>query len=373
MPRSTKWLTLLFVFGTAQASEANLSWTEPTQNEDGSPLTDLTSYEIHYGCTQSGVYGSVEYLNAPATAYTVLGLPDNGVCYFAAKAVNSEGTASVYSNEATRNFGSLEVPGVVTDTAITWQETQVPIMALPVLESFATAISVDNSSTTVACAEPSGVAVGDTLIILLANGQSNPVAAEFDDSTLKPTGFTLIDTISSGSSDVNVAAYWRIATGGESWPITATVNSSTDIISYTLRISGAHATTPIHLSGTPQAIGANSSFTVTALTTTLDDTLIIGLAGFDGGDGDPFSMHEDADVAYTLQASRQGNSSEGGGDSATLGWATRDMASQGGTGVLKISPVSSSDGWAGFAIAIAPAAAGGGAPENFLTLLGVGH
>ena len=37
----------------AEFCQADLNWTEPTLNDDGSLLTDLTSYEIWNGCDQS--------------------------------------------------------------------------------------------------------------------------------------------------------------------------------------------------------------------------------------------------------------------------------------------------------------------------------
>ena len=107
----------------SNAGEANLSWTPPQQNEDGTPLIDLTSYEIWHGCSQSGAYDTVEIVLAPASSHTVLNLPDVGTCYFAAKATNSSGESSVFSNEATRIFSFIELPGSVNDTEIFWQES----------------------------------------------------------------------------------------------------------------------------------------------------------------------------------------------------------------------------------------------------------
>lgn len=118
-----KWLPLLLVFSTAHAAEANLSWTPPTQNTDGSLLTDLASYEIHSGCNQSGAYDTIEIIPAPASSYTILGLPDAGNCYFVAKATNSAGVSSFFSNEATKFMGVLSLPGIVDDTTVTWEES----------------------------------------------------------------------------------------------------------------------------------------------------------------------------------------------------------------------------------------------------------
>jgi hypothetical protein len=112
----------LVVSNTAIGGEAVLTWTEPTLNEDNTPLTDLTQYEIFSGCQQSGQYDASVVIPAPAITHTVTGLPDSGTCYFAAKAINAQGTASVFSNEASKSFAQLDLPGPVVDTAITWQE-----------------------------------------------------------------------------------------------------------------------------------------------------------------------------------------------------------------------------------------------------------
>jgi len=107
-----------------EAGQALISWTPPTLNDDGTPLTDLTSYEIWHGCIQSGAYDTVEVIPAPASTHVASGLPDVGSCYFAAKATNSLGVSSIFSNEATRTMGVLELPGTVDDTVITWKENQ---------------------------------------------------------------------------------------------------------------------------------------------------------------------------------------------------------------------------------------------------------
>ena len=107
----------------AEVCQADLSWTEPTLNDDGSPLTDLTSYEIWNGCDQSGVYDTVKIVLAPAVSDTVLGLPCAGTCYFAAKATNSVGTSSVFSNEAEKLMGLEPVPPDSESIAVSWQES----------------------------------------------------------------------------------------------------------------------------------------------------------------------------------------------------------------------------------------------------------
>ena len=78
-----------------------LSWTPPTQNEDGTPLTDLAGYKIYWGTTP-GVYpNSVTLSNPGLTSYVVENLVP-GTYEFVATSFNSAGMESVYSNPATR-------------------------------------------------------------------------------------------------------------------------------------------------------------------------------------------------------------------------------------------------------------------------------
>jgi len=76
-----------------------LSWQAPTLNEDGTPLTDLTGYEVRYG-ESAGQYSQT--LSLPSAALTSVTIEDlaPATWYFAVKAVNSAGTQSSFSNEA---------------------------------------------------------------------------------------------------------------------------------------------------------------------------------------------------------------------------------------------------------------------------------
>ena len=75
-----------------------LSWTPPTQNSDGSPLTDLAGYKIYYG-NESGNYHTSIHIDNPGIAiYVVENLTPN-IYYFVLTAINSSGVESQFSNE----------------------------------------------------------------------------------------------------------------------------------------------------------------------------------------------------------------------------------------------------------------------------------
>ena len=78
-----------------------LSWTPPTENEDGTVLTDLAGYRLYWGTTP-GVYTDSLTINNPGlTTYVVENLPP-GTYEFVATSFNAAGTESIYSNAATK-------------------------------------------------------------------------------------------------------------------------------------------------------------------------------------------------------------------------------------------------------------------------------
>jgi len=82
---------------------AMLSWTPPTQNTDGSPLTNLAGYKIYWG-TQQGTYPNSTTLNNPGLAtYVVEGLAP-GTYFFVATAVNAVGVESSFSGVASKTI-----------------------------------------------------------------------------------------------------------------------------------------------------------------------------------------------------------------------------------------------------------------------------
>ena len=78
-----------------------LSLSAPLLNTDGSPLTDLAGFAVHYG-RQSGYYAeSLEVRNPGITTIVVEDLAP-GTYYFSATAFNSKGVSSGFSNEVMR-------------------------------------------------------------------------------------------------------------------------------------------------------------------------------------------------------------------------------------------------------------------------------
>ena len=78
-----------------------LNWTAPTENEDGTPLTDLAGYRIYWGTTPGSYPDSVTLDNPGLTTHVVENLAP-GTYEFVATSFNTAGVESSYSNPATK-------------------------------------------------------------------------------------------------------------------------------------------------------------------------------------------------------------------------------------------------------------------------------
>jgi hypothetical protein len=87
----------------AGTGTATLSWTPPTENSDGTALTDLAGYQVYYGQSQNNLNKTVTLNNASLSTYVVENL-GSGTWFFALVAVNSRGTTSVFSSVATKTI-----------------------------------------------------------------------------------------------------------------------------------------------------------------------------------------------------------------------------------------------------------------------------
>lgn len=76
---------------------ASVSWTPPTQNTNGTSLTNLAGYRIHYGLNAEELVQTVQLANPGSSSYTISSLTP-GTYYFAVRAYTSGGTESVNSN-----------------------------------------------------------------------------------------------------------------------------------------------------------------------------------------------------------------------------------------------------------------------------------
>ena len=85
------------------SGSATLSWTPPTHNADGSPLTDLQGHRIYYGTSSSNLDSTLEIPNPTLSSAVVENLSP-ATWYFAVKAYTSAGVESSFSNMASKQI-----------------------------------------------------------------------------------------------------------------------------------------------------------------------------------------------------------------------------------------------------------------------------
>ena len=85
--------------GTSTSSSGGavtINWTPPTENTNGTPLTNLAGYNIHYGTSSANLTQTITVSNPGIATYVVTNLTQ-GKYYFAVAAVNTSGTESPLS------------------------------------------------------------------------------------------------------------------------------------------------------------------------------------------------------------------------------------------------------------------------------------
>lgn len=139
---------LLVVFGLGKCAfasgTATLSWTPPTQNTDGSPLTNLAAYDIFQATTSAGVAQVVTPTYTVASGVITFTTPvlRKGTYYWGVKARNSSvpPASSDFSNLGTK---------VIPNSAPTITGTPLATVSAGAVYAFApTAVDTDLDSLT---------------------------------------------------------------------------------------------------------------------------------------------------------------------------------------------------------------------------------
>jgi hypothetical protein len=89
--------------GTGTSGSATVHWSPPTQNTNGSALTNLAGYIIKYGTNATSLSSTVKVSNVGLTSYQISGLA-KGTYYFAVSAYNSSGQTSSLSNKVSKTI-----------------------------------------------------------------------------------------------------------------------------------------------------------------------------------------------------------------------------------------------------------------------------
>ena len=89
------------VFGDGATGAVTLNWVPPTQNSDGSALSDLAGYTIYIGKSSGSYEQQIQVDNPGITTYMVENMSP-GTYYFAATAFNTSGVESTFSGEVVK-------------------------------------------------------------------------------------------------------------------------------------------------------------------------------------------------------------------------------------------------------------------------------
>jgi hypothetical protein len=227
-------------------------------------------------------------------------------------------------------------------------------MAAPVIASSSTDTTSGTANTTLVFSAPSGLAKNDLIVILAAN---EAASANNWPSITTPDLYT-IEKHSDSSGAVQLAVYWKVCDGNETWPLTITASGTSDYaVGWCLRITGASINSPLFAFGS--WVGVNSSnvgnIAITGIDTTgTDDCLILAFAGSDGSDVTPNSITSGTgwtNAVSTLEDTA--NSGTGVG----AGYTYKTQATGGATSTVTLDGKGTgTDGMTGIQMAIRPLA-----------------
>ena len=82
---------------------ATLSWSAPTQNTDGSAITNLGGYVIYHGASPTALTSSVRISNPGISSYVLDNIPV-GAHYFALAAFNASGVEGTRTAVGSKNI-----------------------------------------------------------------------------------------------------------------------------------------------------------------------------------------------------------------------------------------------------------------------------
>jgi hypothetical protein len=79
------------------SGSAKVTWVAPTENSNGTALTDLAGYYVYYGTDASALSESIQVANPKTLNYEVTGLATGSTWYFAVASYTSTGQQSALS------------------------------------------------------------------------------------------------------------------------------------------------------------------------------------------------------------------------------------------------------------------------------------
>ena len=106
----------LLLSGFASADAIRLHWSIPTENADGSELTDLAGFKIYQGFTAGGPYDLLEDVTNPTWSTYRIDIDQGRTYHFVMTAYDEDGNESEYSNEVAKLILDTMPPTKITIT-----------------------------------------------------------------------------------------------------------------------------------------------------------------------------------------------------------------------------------------------------------------
>jgi hypothetical protein len=100
---STSLPAFTITVSAAPRASVTVRWVAPTTNVDGTPITGLQGFRVHYG-TASGQYTQSVLIASPDITSAVIEGLTSATWYFAVKAISSSGVESAFSSEASKTI-----------------------------------------------------------------------------------------------------------------------------------------------------------------------------------------------------------------------------------------------------------------------------
>lgn len=243
-------------------------------------------------------------------------------------------------------------------------------MAVPVIESWQSAQATSFPSS-ITITKPSGVVAGDLLLICLSDDYNADGLFQYDDSTNKPSGFSLVTRWNAGTApdQTNGAIFSKVADGGEGSTFNVPCRSTNHygIVGWCLRISGHGETAgSAHKIGTYSSV-SSTAFNITGVTTTVDDCLCLYLHATAGGDQAPYSV-----AGPWTELDEQSTTATASSASGSIG--SRSLATAGASGNAAITSTSAPTNYNnGIQIALQPASGAAVTGVNLVDITGAAH
>ena len=187
--------------------------------------------------------------------------------------------------------------------------------------------------------KPPGTAEGDLLIATVATDGSTA------GSMVPPAGWTMID-LANQSGAVTYGVWWKLAGASEPATYTFSWSGSEHAYATIMRFTGHDAADPIDVSAVVG--GSSSAPTSPAVTTTVADTMILRLGGFDDDDITTDAPGLTGHTAITMDDSGNGPATTSSG----AGYVLQPAAGDSGTSTFALT---GSEQYRTVTIAIAPA------------------